>query len=407
MKILLVQPYALGPGHYEAYTQRLCAGFCKLSVDTTLITAAGTRGGWENELPLRSLQAMKANSSFLFTLDAGKKLQVIDRVMGRIRFLWTSWVVERVAFTHFVKDDYDILHFIDAEPITLSILFLLFGKPQNVFLTIPAPYTIPARGKSIYRYTYDPLRRAMARWLFKYIKPITHSQHVKKSLFNLKIVSKVEVPVIPWGIDTPSLTCNRLEARQKLGIKEDSPILGFFGYLLPQKGFDLVLKTWPSLNQKCLLLAFVHSDRPGGESKIRNRVQEAGINNRTLIKFGYASEKELALHIRACDGILLPYQKTFQGESGIMALALSHQIPLIAANTGRIGEVVSQNNLGIIFKPDSSLSFKEGIDKFLNFKKEEINQIKKNINLYTKLYSWKEIANQHLMAYQKDKKYER
>jgi len=393
MKILLVQPYALGPGHYDAYTKRLCMGFCQLGVDVTLITAAGTREGWENQLPIDHMKVMKRNSHLLFALEKGKSIRVIDRIMRRLRFLWTSLVVEKFALSHYLNNDYDALHFIDTELITLAILFLLYGKPSNVFLTIPAPYSIPAQQKSIYRYTYDPLRRMVSKWLFKFIGPITHSQYVRNSLFDFNLVSKdTIVPIIPWGIDVPKFKQNISEVRQKLGIGDSRPVFGFFGYLLPQKGFNFLLKSWSRINPRCILLALVHSDKPGEEKAIKKQIVKTGIRNRVIFKFGFVSEQELALYYQACDAILLPYKKTFKGESGTMALALSYNIPVIVANVGRVGEVIRQNNLGIVFEPESPSALKEAIDQFLNLGKEEINRIKKNIRLYTESHSWEEVS---------------
>ena len=59
MKILLVQPYALGPGHYDAYTKRLCEGFLKNKIKVSLLTAAGTKNHSEEDVSIKYIKSFK------------------------------------------------------------------------------------------------------------------------------------------------------------------------------------------------------------------------------------------------------------------------------------------------------------------------------------------------------------
>jgi len=393
MKILLVQPYALGPGHYDPYTRRLSAALCGQGADITLLTAAGTKEGWEKRLPLKHIATMKRDSPLLFTAET------LHGLMKRVRLLWTGWKVQQLALKHYATGKYDVLHFVDAELLTLVVLYSHFGKPRNVFLTIPEAYRTCFSPGRFYRPLYDALRRAAARQLFKYVTPITHSPKVRETLFEMRLVSSDNVPVIPWGIDAPLVNCDRQEARRMLGISEQAKLFGFFGHLLPQKDLHVVLEAWPSMAQNCTLLIAAHAEATV-EDRIRRWIRTTGIESRVMCHFGYVAEAKLDLYMRACDAVLLPYKRTFQGESGVLAQACANQVPVIAADTGALGEAVRSGDLGIVFKPESPSALQEAIDRFLRLGKEEVDQIKEKMKALASARSWTAVARQHLIAYQ-------
>jgi|GEM_PF-255856 len=395
MKIVIVQPYAKGPGHYDAYTKRLCEGFLKENVEIVLVTANGTFNDWSKNLPIKEIVAISSKSFLVSSLDRDSSSK---RFIRRLRFFYTSWITEKKAFSYFLKNNCDAIHFIDSEIITLSILFCIFKKPKDVFFTVPAPLEILE--KSFHKQLYNATRILLSKKLFKLAKPIVHSKFIADSLIKNKIVS-YNIPVVSWGIDNARLTYSKQEARNKIGLLQNEYVFGFFGYILPQKGFQFLLQNLSKLNNY-KILAIIHSDKIGEEDSIRKQIKDNNLNN-IIIRYGFASENDLALYISACDAVLLPYKRDFIGESGIMSLTLSHEIPLIASNVGKVGETIKQHNLGIVFEPESNLEFIKALDKFSNFSKNEIELIKKNINLYISKNSWGEIARQHLSIYKNRK----
>ena len=245
---------------------------------------------------------------------------------------------------------------------------------------------------------YDPFRDLILKKILNSVNIITHTENVKNSLSKFFIRDKY-IPVIPWGVDSKVLNYSKSEARNILGIGIDKKVFGFFGYILEQKGFDYVLNVWPSLNKDNFLLSVVHSDKPGEEAKITKFLKNNLNGENFKIKIAFASENDLAISFCAVDAILLPYKKFFQGESGIMSLACAYNIPLLASDTGKVGQVVKENKLGLVFKPDSESDLKDTIEKFSKLSEENISEMKENIKNYIKLYSWENIASQHLTAY--------
>jgi len=400
MNILLVQPYALGSGHYDGYTKRMCEGFCQLGLPVTLITAAGTNSNWENQLPINHLAASNKDSRLIVNLSAAAYTsKFANRIVRRLRFVYTSWVVGKKSFQLFSNKEHDILHFVDCEPIVLAVLFWFFKKPANVFLTVRVPYTIYK--KSFWRYTYDPVRRFAVRRLFRSISVITHSEPVKKSLLEHHMVLGNGVRVITLGVDSVLAPCNKNDSRKVLNIADDKKVFGFFGNLIFHKGFDLALETWCLMQSNFILLALVHTDNPEEEKRIKEYITRNGsLDKKSIIKFGYATEQELALNISACDAIILPYRKTFQGDSGIMSLACSYKIPLIASDCGLIGGALKTYNLGILFEPESVQAFKAAIESFATMDAGSISAIQRSMAAYQEAHSWREFARQHTMYYQ-------
>jgi glycosyltransferase involved in cell wall biosynthesis len=397
MKVLLVQPYAVGPGHYDSYTRKLCAALCERGVELTLLTAAGTKGGWERQLRLHHIPVMDRRSLFLFSQGSSKG----SVLMKRARLLWTGWRVEGEAFALFATGRYEALHFVDAEPLSLFVHFALSGRPPHVFITVHEPYKFPPWHAPFLRYTYDPLRRAVVRCLFQHVRPITLSRHVRDSLFEFSLVPVCDVPVIPFGIDVPLVTWDKTEARRRLGIGRERTIFGFLGHLLPQKGFPLLLEAWPSVRGDCTLLVVAHSDSADKDVELGSQVQALNTAGRVICKFGYVSEGDLALYTCACDAVLLPYMRSFQGESGTLAQAVAHQVPLIAADVGAVGEAVRNSGLGVVHEPESSASLLAAIERFLQLKEGDISQIKQNMKSFAASRGWSEVASQLVCAYRR------
>lgn len=398
MKILLVQPYTLGPGHYDPYTRRLCEGFVKSGFDITFITAEGTKNGWEKKLSIKSVEAFEKKSWITLRTENIYRSKFLSRLIKNIQFLFTGWTVQKKAFSIFKKNGYDVIHFIDSEFITLTMLFYFFGKPKNVFVTVPAPLEML---NVFSKYIYNPIRKVMVSHLFKRVHPIFHTENIKNSLVNSHIILNSDIPVIPWGVDKIEKDFLKEESRKRLGIDIHKKVFGFFGYLLPQKGFHFTLESWVSLQKDYLLLARVHSDCLEEGNAISEFIKNKNMTDRILFTYGYTSEEELALSISACDAILLPYKKNFQGESGIMSLACSHGVPLIAANTGKVGETVVKKGLGFVFEPESSESFINTLIKFSQLSEEEVKKIKGNIISHIKFLSWEQIARSHVDFYKK------
>lgn len=398
MKILLVQPYALGPGHYDAYTKRICEGFCKAGLDITLVTALGTKDGWDKKLPMLSVRSLGKESWITTRTENRFGSKFFSRLIKGLKLILIGWVVQRKAFSIFKKNGHDVVHFIDSEFITLTMLFYFFGKPKNVFITVPAPLEM----RNIFlEYTYNSIRKMMVSHLLKRAHPIFHTEQVKNSLIHSGIISDSNAPVIPWGIDVIEENFSKEESRNRLGIDIHKKVFGFFGYLLPQKGFDFTLETWASLQKEYVLLALVHSDCLKDGETINEFIKNNHMEDRVLLNYGYTLEEDLALNISACDAILLPYKKNFQGESGIMSLACSHGVPLIAANVGKVGDTVERKGLGFVFEPESSRSFIDTLIKFSKLSEEEIKKIKESISAYVKFLSWEQIARSHVDCYKK------
>lgn len=395
IKIIIVQPFALGPGHYSEDTRKLCKELCFEGVSVTLFTAAGTESGWELQMPLRHIAAMDSASWLLADKQGFRQIWFLKY----LRMFWTSWRVCRAAFKTFSGGCYKALHFIDIEPLALFINFFLFKKPKNVFITTITSYKFPKESFWLSRYVYDPLRRAALRKLFKYVKPITHSRYIRDSLIELMPDKSVNLPVIPLGIEGDLVVFTKEEARKRLGILDSLIIFGFLGHLRNHKGFDLVLESWGLLPKNFYLLVAVDCNVQE-EKSIMDKISKLGIQDRIFLHFGHANREIMKLNICACDAVLLPYKKYFIDESSLLTEALANRVPVIVSDVGIIGEIVKDNGLGVIFEPDSSVAFREAINKFYSLKDEQVTEIKNNVNLFVKSRDWNKVARLHLDVYQ-------
>ncbi|MBL6657914.1 MAG: glycosyltransferase family 4 protein [Flavobacteriales bacterium] len=221
---------------------------------------------------------------------------------------------------------------------------------------------------------------------------IVHNDYSRKNLLPLispKVHSKIRIIKHGGFTDLPDSNITKTIARKELKLDADSPYILFFGRFKPTKRLDVLLRAIPKVNPNVRLIIAGDTGKENFE-KYQKIIDELNISQRLILDINYISDARRELYFKAVDAMILPYEIIFQ--SGVLLMAMSYGLPVVASNITPFEEVVEHNKNGLLFE---SLSIDDLADK--------INSLfdgKKSINTYSKSaletmnssFSWNQIA---------------
>lgn len=188
------------------------------------------------------------------------------------------------------------------------------------------------------------------------------SRFVAESVVNSGIPDR-QVTVIYDGVEIPPPVTGeeRLQARRRWGMEGDLPLLGCVGYLLPEKGQDLLLWAWPAIRKHSagsrLLLA--------GDGPSRLHLE------RLALELGIESSVHFAGHVedvaevyKALDVFLFPSPAEPLGSS--MLTALAYRLPTVALPSGAVPEVIEDGRNGVLARGPGPEEFAAAVSRVLH-----------------------------------------
>lgn len=392
MKIMLIEPYGLAAGHFSFYTERLAKNLISLGHQVTLLTASGMISDCDQKLSLfKNIRA----------LDGSKHIVGYRKAVFFWR-LYTSFFVCLKALKEIKNEDYDAIHFIDCEFILITLFTYLQKGKQKVLFNINAIHEFyKSRSGSFHKWLYLAINRKCLQYLSKKAIPIVHSITLKAELVRKVKISEHLISIIPWGNDCNCPVENTNALRSKLGFAENKKILLFCGTIRSDKGVDILLESLKYLNKKEIILVIAGKVDDTYDFNLSKKITEIGWDNNIVLHLNYIPDDLLNMFFHVADCVILPYRKSFLGDSGILTTAIGHLCPVIASDIGEIGRKVKDYRIGLLFEPNDPLHLSDKIRTFLNLSKYEINTLKDNMLNFNKIFSWENVAKKHLDLYGK------
>ncbi len=167
-------------------------------------------------------------------------------------------------------------------------------------------------------------------------------------------------PVYRMGGDVVA----REEARVSLGIREDGPLLLFFGYVRRYKGLDILFEAMPAvLNRYPEAMLAVAGEFHCNEGEFRRQVVRLGVADRVRFFPGFVSAERAPLFFAAADAVVLPYREASQ--SGVVEQAYGFGLPVIVTAAGGLAGQVRDGLTGIVAPEAEAGALASGICRFL------------------------------------------
>lgn len=227
---------------------------------------------------------------------------------------------------------------------------------------------------------------------------LTHTEQMKNQLCSEFGVAAAKLSVIPFGINNsvPNTSLTSLEAKRRLGLNGHEKAILFFGNIAPYKGLEYLVAAFAHLAQgdQNYRLMIVGKPKRSDEywKRIRREIEQSGIQHHTIQRIEYVPDDETEVYFKAADVLVLPYTRVFQ--SGVLFLAYSFGLPVIAAEVGSITKEIVEGKTGLTFRVADSKDLAKVLNEYFDselFRNLERQRTK--IKLYAnQRYSWEKVA---------------
>lgn len=218
--------------------------------------------------------------------------------------------------------------------------------------------------------TDSALNRLTLRFQYRLSDHIfVHTHEMKHELQADFGVKERAITVIPYGVNNavPNTALTSMEAKRRLGLKQDERSILFFGAIAPYKGLDILLEAFESLSARDPRYRLIIAGKAKGGcgeylTSLQEKIRRQGNDARVIQKIGYIADEEIETYFKAGDVLALPYREIFQ--SGILFLGYSFGLPVVAANVGSFREDIVEGRTGFLTKPKDAGDLAEKIEKY-------------------------------------------
>jgi D-inositol-3-phosphate glycosyltransferase len=236
-----------------------------------------------------------------------------------------------------------------------------------------------------------------------------HTEKMKLELMEEFGTQASRVTVIPFGINNaaPQTCLTSGDAKKRLGIRENERTILFFGRIMPYKGLEYLVAAFRQIiagrehhGQGYRLIV---AGRPDRCEEYWNATSEAMHeevrSGRVLIRAESIPDDETEVYFKAADVLVLPYRDIYQ--SGVLFLAHSFGLPVVAADVGSLRDDIVEGKTGFLFKPEDPVDLTNAIEKYfasdlyanLSSRREEIQ------SYAARRHSWDVVSDTTMNVY--------
>ncbi len=188
-----------------------------------------------------------------------------------------------------------------------------------------------------------------------------------------------------------------LDSRLIVLMKLKKPIILFFGQIKKAKGLDILIDAI-SLCKTDVHLIIAGKLRNENWDKYENQIANKKLSNKIIpiIRHITDEERDLLFSIAKC--VVLPYRVIYQ--SGVLLMAMSFPVPVIASDLGPNRELINDNINGLLFETENASDLARKIDELVEGK-IDTNQLKNQALLdVEKKFNYKEVGSLMVEALQ-------
>lgn len=219
-----------------------------------------------------------------------------------------------------------------------------------------------------------------------------HTDGLKMQLEEFLGANHPPIYVTPHGVwslpPSPKKSTPRLANKQLL----------FFGTIRANKGLHHLLRAMRYLDGYSLTIAGPPSDLGYYQNVVKPLIEDlVSLNISVNVYDEFIPEEKVADFFEASSMLVLPYEN-FEAQSGVLYLALAHEIPIAATAAGGVGEILDKYGVGCTISSLEPQTLAQSIDNFIVNVDEKL--VKERLALAKSSSSWKVAALQLKKAYE-------
>ncbi len=290
------------------------------------------------------------------------------------------------------KSDLVIMHLFSANMVT----FLLFLIPKIFRLNIVViAHDVSSFINGDNRFLQKIIYNVFANQI------VVHNGFSKKMLLksvNIKDPSKIAIIKHGGYMEHIKHRYTKNEARKELGLSEEGKYILFFGQIKRVKGLDILIKALKETPEDIKLIIAGKPQRDDIAYYDR-LIDELALQDRVIKIIRYIEDDEREKLFFAADVNVLPYKIIYQ--SGVLLMAMSYGLPVIASNLEPNKEIIRDNENGMFFKNEDVKSLSQKINLFFGENALRKKIVKSSIETIKDQYGWDTISAKYLQLIKK------
>ena len=232
-----------------------------------------------------------------------------------------------------------------------------------------------------------------------------HTDKMREELIKEFGVRSDRVSVIPFGINNalPKTALTAREAKKRLGLEERHRTVLFFGRITPYKGLEYLIAGFRKAAAKHDNYRLVIAGRVDRcedyFDRIRRDLQGDIQAGRVILRAEFIPDDEAEIYLKAGDALVLPYKDIYQ--SGVLFLAHSFGLPVLAADVGSLKDDIVDGETGFLFRSEDVDDLAAVIERYFSSELyRELPERREYITHFArKRHSWDTVANSTVSVY--------
>lgn len=161
------------------------------------------------------------------------------------------------------------------------------------------------------------------------------------------------------------------EARAALGLREDIPVVLFFGHIKSYKGLDLLLDAFSDIHSRTgahlVVAGAIHSSAQSHEQALVSMMSRVDY---VTYRPGLVSDADVPLLFCAADVVALPYRRP--ASSGVLQIAAHFGRPVVAPRFDAFRETVRDEETGVLFAAHDPADLARSVVRALDLRPETV-----------------------------------
>ncbi len=232
-----------------------------------------------------------------------------------------------------------------------------------------------------------------------------HTDKMKMELIQAFGVPAARITVIPFGIYhyLPNTGLTSAQAKKRLGLREESKTLLFYGQIAPRKGLEFLVAAFHKVaaqREDCQLIIAGAPDKCDEYWKeVQRSIREDVQKGRVVVRAEFIPDEETEVYFKAADAFVLPYREIFQ--SGVLFVGYNFGLPALVADVGSLKDEIVEGKTGYVFRPGDSDDLAGTIEKYLRSELcGTLDRRRQEIRDYVaKRHSWEVVGNMTASTY--------
>ena len=235
-----------------------------------------------------------------------------------------------------------------------------------------------------------------------------HTQKMKDELIGEFDVQEQRVTVIRHPINDafPDTRLTSAEAKRRFGLQNSDKAILCFGRIKPYKGIEHLLAAFQKLakddqNYRLIVAGEVQKGNEEYLNQIKRIVPSELEGGQVILKTQFIPDEDMEMYLKAADLMVLPYNEIFQ--SGVLFLAYSFGLPVVATDVGSFKEEIVEGTTGFLCRPADSTDLARVIKNYFGSDLyNNLGQTRKEIKNHANIHhSWSAVAELTRNAYAK------